>query len=319
MFEPVPPVSHKINPNARFRAVGPSWKPYHSGVDFLCPSGTPVRSPESGRVTRIYRTTYGGLHVAVLHENGLTTEGAHLLQAKVKPGQAVAKGEVIALSGNSGKNTTGAHLHLAMRDRAGRPVDPEPWFHLEEVSALGNRLAVLDPAGGGIELGPATASGVPSSRINLMVAQVVRSLLEASGVEVVMTRDVDREMSAAERVAACNAVDADCLVSICCAGSSDANARGIECFALPGSAAQRLAERIGLIIGEAVRVPNAGVRTNHRPPILTDTRPSAALVSCGYLSNAVDAALLQEPTFRHQVAVAVTTAVLAWMAAERSR
>lgn len=311
------PVPHRINPDARFRFIGPSWSPWHHGIDFLCPKGTPVLG-SPGRVSRIYTTTYGGLTLEIALAAGYSMSYVHLAETRASVGQLVADGQIVALSGNSGKNTTGAHLHCTLRDPGGVPIDPEPWFSPERVVHLGNRRVVLDSAGGGRDTGPVTPAGITAARLNLMVAQDVRRMLEGAGVESVMTLDADRDMSIAQRVATANGASSDCVVSIACGGAPDAKDRGIEAFALPGGSAQRLAEGILYEVGLATRSPVRGIATKLRPAILTQTKPPAVIVSPGHVTNPLDGALLAEPTYRYRVALAVSVAVLSWLAAERT-
>ena len=95
---------------------------FHRGIDLACPIGTPVRAARSGRVIfRGYRGGYGRL-VIVKHEHGYRTLYGHLSRYRVKPGQRVRAGDVIALSGNTGRST-GPHLHFEVR-RGNRAVNP---------------------------------------------------------------------------------------------------------------------------------------------------------------------------------------------------
>lgn len=89
----------------------------HNGVDFRAPIGTPVKAAAEGVITATGNTdeqsgcySYGRW-VLVEHPNGLSTLYAHLSLTKVVPGQNVARGELIAYSGNTGYST-GPHLHL---------------------------------------------------------------------------------------------------------------------------------------------------------------------------------------------------------------
>jgi murein DD-endopeptidase MepM/ murein hydrolase activator NlpD len=64
---------------------------------------------------------YGKL-VVIEHEYGYRSFYGHLSRPLVKPGDAVKRGAVIALSGNTGR-TTGPHLHFEVR-RGGTAVHP---------------------------------------------------------------------------------------------------------------------------------------------------------------------------------------------------
>lgn len=92
---------------------------YHPGTDFGVPTGTKVLSVEEGTVratgnTDAYPGCYAwGKWILIDHTNGLSSLYAHLSSTLVSPGQKVALGEVIALSGSTGV-VTGPHLHLTI-------------------------------------------------------------------------------------------------------------------------------------------------------------------------------------------------------------
>lgn len=88
---------------------------FHGGVDIACPIGTPVYSPVVAIVMQVYTDTeHGGGKTIILRdsENNDRYGFCHLDQQLVKVGSRVAKGSVIALSGNTGLGT-GAHLHFS--------------------------------------------------------------------------------------------------------------------------------------------------------------------------------------------------------------
>lgn len=99
------------------------WRP-HRGVDIAVPVGTPVMATADGWVARVATDPTGyGLFMDVVHPaSGFLTRFAHLSSARFQSGRAVRRGDVIALSGDSG-NAMGAHLHYEVRYR-GRAVDP---------------------------------------------------------------------------------------------------------------------------------------------------------------------------------------------------
>jgi murein DD-endopeptidase MepM/ murein hydrolase activator NlpD len=96
---------------------------FHRGIDFSLPKGTPVRVTADGVVQSVEKQRGLGRLVKVDHGNGVVTVYAHLQEAQVKRGQQVSRGEVIALSGNSGRSTA-PHLHyeVRVRDRAVNPL-----------------------------------------------------------------------------------------------------------------------------------------------------------------------------------------------------
>ncbi len=94
----------------------------HSGIDLAVYTGTPVMAAADGAITFSGRNRGYGLTVKIDHLNGIETIYAHNSRLKVKKGDYVRKGDVIALSGNTGVST-GAHLHYEIRVE-GKPINP---------------------------------------------------------------------------------------------------------------------------------------------------------------------------------------------------
>ena len=99
---------------------------FHNGVDIKVPIGSPVYAAGAGRVTEADYANGYGLRIVIGHDYGLDTVYAHMKKAEVKPGQQVKRGQLIGLSGNSGR-TTGAHLHYEVR-AGGTPVNPRQYM-----------------------------------------------------------------------------------------------------------------------------------------------------------------------------------------------
>lgn len=97
---------------------------FHTGIDLEAEIGTPVRVSAVGTVERVWEDDQYGLAVEVEHANGFSTLYAHLSEVSVEEGDEVGPGEVIAVSGESGR-TTGPHLHFEIR-ADGKPIDPVP-------------------------------------------------------------------------------------------------------------------------------------------------------------------------------------------------
>lgn len=88
---------------------------YHGGVDWPCPTGTPVHAADSGVVVIAKRLTYSyGQYILIDHGNGLSTLYAHNSSLVVSVGDKVSKGQLIAYSGSTG-NSTGPHCHFEVR------------------------------------------------------------------------------------------------------------------------------------------------------------------------------------------------------------
>lgn len=107
---------------------------FHTGVDLIAPSGTPVVAAAGGVVSTVaYVTEYGNI-VEIDHDNGLTTRYAHLSRSQVKVGDVVMKGQAIAQVGTTGR-TTGPHLHFEVREK-GIPLNPNKFLSLGKNDVL---------------------------------------------------------------------------------------------------------------------------------------------------------------------------------------
>lgn len=102
----------------------------HHGVDYLIPEGTAVFATADGVVLSLSeKNTSHGKAITIDHGNGYQTSYSHLLDIRVKKGQKVKRGDIIAMSGNSGLSFA-PHLHYEVIFNGTR-VDPVHYFFLE--------------------------------------------------------------------------------------------------------------------------------------------------------------------------------------------
>ncbi|MBW4935641.1 M23 family metallopeptidase [Marinobacter sp. F4206] len=95
---------------------------WHDGVDLAGKDGSDIISVAGGVVTWAGdRYGYGNL-VEIDHGDGLVTRYGHCKTVKVKVGDVVQKGQVVALMGSTGRST-GPHVHFEVLDN-GRSKDP---------------------------------------------------------------------------------------------------------------------------------------------------------------------------------------------------
>jgi murein DD-endopeptidase MepM/ murein hydrolase activator NlpD len=94
----------------------------HPGVDIAVPIGTPVRASGGGTVLQAGVDSEYGIFVLLDHPGGIQSMYGHLSRTAVAPGQAVDAGEVIGLSGSTGRSSA-PHLHFEIR-QDGKPIDP---------------------------------------------------------------------------------------------------------------------------------------------------------------------------------------------------
>jgi hypothetical protein len=94
----------------------------HGGADFLSPAGTPIHSPNAGRVAVARNLYFSGNTVIVDHGLGLFSMLAHMSAIDVHEGDRVVAGQILGRVGATGR-VTGPHLHWAVR-ASGARVDP---------------------------------------------------------------------------------------------------------------------------------------------------------------------------------------------------
>ncbi len=95
---------------------------FHPAIDIAGCKGTPIMAPAKGSI--VFSGPWGsmGLAVKIRHDSRYTTVYGHLLDAEVKKGQDVCRGDIIGHMGNSGRST-GSHLHYEVI-KDGNRVNP---------------------------------------------------------------------------------------------------------------------------------------------------------------------------------------------------
>ncbi|MFF5189203.1 peptidoglycan DD-metalloendopeptidase family protein [Streptomyces sp. NPDC000345] len=109
-----------------YRVAGGMWSSgYHTGVDFVVPTGTSLKAVGAGTVVSAGWGGAYGNQVVIKLDDGYYAQYAHLSQLSVSAGQTVTAGQQIGLSGATG-NVTGPHLHFEIRTTPnyGSDVDP---------------------------------------------------------------------------------------------------------------------------------------------------------------------------------------------------
>jgi murein DD-endopeptidase MepM/ murein hydrolase activator NlpD len=94
----------------------------HPGIDIAVAVGTQIRASGGGSVVAVGTDSAYGLFVLLRHPGGYESMYGHASRLLVREGDAVTAGQVIALSGSTGRSTA-PHLHFEIR-REGRSLDP---------------------------------------------------------------------------------------------------------------------------------------------------------------------------------------------------
>ncbi|MFH0976827.1 MAG: LysM peptidoglycan-binding domain-containing M23 family metallopeptidase [Spirochaetota bacterium] len=118
------PLKNYIRTSSFGRRLDPFNKhsEFHTGLDLACPIGSNVYAARKGKaVFSGYNGGYG-LLLILKHEHGYSTYYGHLKKVLIKAGDVVERGDIIAVSGDSGRST-GPHLHFEVRKES-RPVNP---------------------------------------------------------------------------------------------------------------------------------------------------------------------------------------------------
>ena len=95
----------------------------HLGIDIAAPTGSPVHVTADGVIMFSGWTELGGYTLIVQHSYGFFSIYKHNQMNLVRAYESVVKGQIIARLGNTGKITSGAHLHFEIW-KNGLPVDP---------------------------------------------------------------------------------------------------------------------------------------------------------------------------------------------------
>lgn len=192
---------------------------------------------------------------------------------------------------------------------------------------------VVDPGHGGEDGGAVSAGGVEESQINLAVSLQVNDLLRLMGQRTILTRSEDvstcdegldtvRQRKASDlknRVALVNATPNAVLLSIHQNSlPSSPVTHGAQVF----WNRQEGAEALALLVQDSLNgTVNAGNEKNAKqiPPtiyLMKNITAPGVIVECGFLSNAEETALLQEPSYQLKLAAAIAAGCLRCLAGE---
>ena len=101
----------KASPLASYEQITALLKdrPTHQGMDFKCAEGTEIQAPRAGVVTRMnWKLRGNGNCLELRFDDGTLAKFLHLSAIRVKRGARVRPGQVIALTGNTGRSTAPA-------------------------------------------------------------------------------------------------------------------------------------------------------------------------------------------------------------------
>ena len=262
-------------------------------------------------------------------ENFVLSNATHTLRLKANSRETLFNGTKIWI--NSPVIVARGAWSLESADAA-QVLDPllRPQLYLRSYRA---QVVLLDPGHGGKDVGAVSPGGLLEKDITLDIARRLRVALVNAGYRVHLTRDNDRFVDLSDRAAMIARFKADLFVSIH-VNSSAGNARGVETYALPaagfrsvhagggpatGSTAAAnghrhaaanaiLAHAIQRNVRQQTTLPDRGVRFANYVVLRNATAP-AALVECGFVTNAADEAMLRTAAHRDRIAAAIALGI----------
>ena len=189
-------------------------------------------------------------------------------------------------------------------------------------SGLQGKVIVIDPGHGGSDPGAiGRVLGVTDADLGLTIGQKLRTLLQAQGATVIMTRDSDIRVGLSDRPAMSNKAEADLFISIHGNSAENTAAKGIQVYYYaPDTNANLMAQRfirnkLATEVSKSMQAATgstSSVRTANYAVLRENDRPSI-LVEVGFVSNAEEEALLAEDSYRQKLANGIYQGVLNYL------
>ena len=163
--------------------------------------------------------------------------------------------------------------------------------------------------------------GLRETDVVLDVSLQLARLLQARGVDVVLTRTSEVDVDLPPRVALANASEADAFVSVHAnaLSLSRPDVNGIETFYFEGGSSRSRDLAAALqqqMLAVSPGSPDRGVRTARFFVIRRTVMPSA-LVEMGFVTGSLDASRLADPNHRRRLAIALANGMLVYLQEQR--
>ncbi len=217
-------------------------------------------------------------------------------------------GPILNIFGGGSTSTGAPPVKLPPSSSGGGPVI--------DSGVLRGKVIVVDPGHGGSNPG-AVSSGSRESDNNLAVSLKLRDRLRQAGAKVVMTRESDRTVAQAgsslgqelqARVDIAEQNNADMFVSIHSNSNPDPSIAGAMTFFPSGKSSKLALEVQSGIIRETASVDKGTQPATFY--VLRNTTMPSILVEMGFVTNAAEAAKLQNDAYRNRIAQGVFTGIV---------
>ena len=177
-------------------------------------------------------------------------------------------------------------------------------------SGTKSKVIIIDPGHGGRDKG-AVWGGIRESDLNLKTAFKLESYLKRAGYKVVMTRRTDRYLSLKTRGAIANRYRNAVFISIHYNATPETYVHGGETYHGGSRSGRYLASSLQRYLVSHCKVKNRGARYG-RFTVLHNTNCPAALIECGFISNARERARCNTSSFQDAAARAIFVGIERW-------
>lgn len=210
---------------------------------------------------------------------------------------------------------------VASRLRSGAGPNEIVWELSVPEGALGDwhrKVVIIDAGHGGRDTG-ARANGVVEKDVNLAVARLASEDARRRGLDVVMTREKDEQLTLAYRTDQIGKYDTTLFVSIHHNAIKSASVSGAEVYYHKQDADSRaLAEIVHSKLVSSTTMPGRGARSDSKLYqtglfVLRNSPVPAILVEVGYLTNAKDAARVKDAAFQKKAATAIVDGIVSYL------
>ena len=189
---------------------------------------------------------------------------------------------------------------------------------------------IIDAGHGGEDGGASSAAGLVEKDVNLEIAKILSDMLEANGIDVIMTREDDRllydrntnyqgrkkKLDLAARLAIADSTENAIFVSVHMNSFTDSHYSGLQVWYSPNNSdSSLLAELIQVENREKLQPYNTRKTkaATSAINILHNAKCPAVLVECGFLSNPAEAKKLSDVTYRQNLSQLICDAIVGYV------
>lgn len=180
-------------------------------------------------------------------------------------------------------------------------------------TAVSGHKIVVDAGHGGTDFGSTECSGLPEKDANLDIALRLKSLLEADGAQVFVTRTDDSTLSNGDRYNYANSVNGEALVSIHLNGSTNHNKDGTQGLYGKRNKDKAFTDIVHKRLAKELGVPDLGI-TNFASGVLLKSDMPATIQEAVFISNTDECSLLKNGggTRQQQIAQSLYNGLVDW-------